>query len=532
MAEGARQLSPFAHNRWRGGIAALAILLVLAGSAVLATLLAGIHSGMSTDFDGLLKPALFTLWQALLSTALSIMIALPVAVALESLPGRKLRDGVLALFAVPLSLPAIVAVLAVLTVAGRTGWIAHGLSVAGLHWQPDVYGLPGILIVHVFFNMPLAVRLLASACEGIAEEQWKLAASLKFPFAARLSILLWPAMRAALPGIAGLIFMLCAASYTIILVIGGGPASATLQTAIQQALTFDLDIGRAAWLTLLHLALTFLLVLLLPHARWAAMATAQSGQRRWHVAGSFEKGGAMAASMAGALLVATPLLAILTSGLSGDHARILSEQAFWRAMATSAGIGTVSAVITLILAWLVAAAEAIDNGREQNRVLSRVPLLLIGMPPLVLGTGWFLLALKAGAVTTMAPLAIIAANTLMALPFALQILSAPMATHFAATDSLAASLRLAGWKRLRIADLPALKRPLASAFLFAFALSLGDLGVITLFGSDQILTLPALIYAKMGAYRSNDAAVLSLYLALITGLIVWLATKGAAHDRS
>ena len=66
----------------------------------------------------------------------------------------------------------------------------------------------------------------------------------------------WPAMRAALPGVAGLVFMLCITSFTIVLTLGGGPAATTLEVAIYQALRFDFDPARAVALTLLQIALT------------------------------------------------------------------------------------------------------------------------------------------------------------------------------------------------------------------------------------------------------------------------------------
>ena len=44
-----------------------------------------------------------------------------------------------------------------------------------------------------------------------------------------------------------------------------------------------------------------------------------------------------------------------------------------------------------------------------------------------------------------------------------------------------------------------------AAFAYAMALSLGDLGVVTLFGSDALVTLPALLYEKLGAYRVGEA---------------------------
>ena len=56
---------------------------------------------------------------------------------------------------------------------------------------------------------------------------------------------------------------------------------------------------------------------------------------------------------------------------------------------------------------------------------------------------------------------------------------------------------------------------LLTAFSFAAALSLGDLGAVALFGSDGFITLPALLYASLGSYRSTDAAGLSLILAAV-----------------
>ncbi len=53
---------------------------------------------------------------------------------------------VLALFALPLSLPAIAAVFGILSLYGRNGWIADVAAFSGSAFRPDVYGLDGILI--------------------------------------------------------------------------------------------------------------------------------------------------------------------------------------------------------------------------------------------------------------------------------------------------------------------------------------------------------------------------------------------------
>ena len=88
-----------------------------------------------------------------------------------------------------------------------------------------------------------------------------------------------------------------------------------------------------------------------------------------------------------------------------------------------------------------------------------------------------------------------------------------------------------GWKRFVIIDWPVLRHAFTGAFFFAAALSLGDLGVVTLYGSDKIVTLPSLIYQNLGSYRSNDAGALVLYLTLITGALTLVGTRSAAHER-
>ncbi len=56
---------------------------------------------------------------------------------------------------------------------------------------------------------------------------------------------------------------------------------------------------------------------------------------------------------------------------------------------------------------------------------------------------------------------------------------------------LCQSLGIEGWSRLKVVELRALKRPLAQALAFACVLSIGDFGVVALFGNDDFRTLPS-----------------------------------------
>jgi thiamine transport system permease protein len=516
---------PKRDARQTAGRTALVLLGALVALALLAIAMTGITSASDVSFSGLSRIATFTVVQAFLSALLAIGLAIPVALALDSLPTPRIKRFMLTLFTLPLCLPVIVAVMALLTLAGRNGLFSQASAALGLSWRANIYGLSGILLAHVFFNMPLAVRLMVQGFEAIPGEQWKLAESLGFRAKDRFLVLQWPVLRTLLPGLVALIFLLCMGSYAIILILGGGPQTTTLQVGIYQALSFDFDIARAGVLTLIQLLLTLLLLALLPRAQHFNFTSGFGTTRRYHETNRVALCLHALIVFAAASLVALPLLAIINSGVSANHSKLFADPLLWQAAFTSTLIGLASMLLALALAWALAASSYGKHSR-----LASVPLMLLGLPPLVLGVGWFLVAVRTGIPLTVAPVLLVLANAMMALPFAMQIITPALHQSFQNHDRLSASLGIQGWSRLRLIDLPSLRSALVTAGLFSFALSLGDLGVVTLFGADQILTLPSLIFQKMGSYRSEDAAGLALYLALVTGLISYLAIRMQRHE--
>lgn len=513
-------------GRLQRGHFVLVLILAVAGSALLTVLVSGIGSTVALDAGRLWRIVQFTLLQAGLSTLLSISLAIPVAFAIDQLGHFKGRKLVLALFGLPLSLPAIIGVMALLSLFGRNG------AISALGWRPDIYGFGGILLAHVFFNMPLAVRLILNALDQIPEPHWKLAETLRFRVADHFRLLFWPAARQALPGIAGLVFMLCVTSFSIVLVLGGGPSATTIEVAIYQALTYDFDLGLAAALTLIQLALVTALMLVLGWLRADAAAPLMKNTRHRRYGNLPVIWKLPAAILVGlaALLVAAPIASVVVSGIRADHLVILTSHAFTQALSTSLVISLTSALIACASAAAMAyASYAASGARGHQTVFALTPNLSLAFPPLVLGIGWFILASKLGNPYQAAAPAVVAANVLMALPFCIRILEPAIAASAKRHDRLAQSLGLSGFRKMQLIDLPVLKRPLFMAFLFAMVLSLGDLGVIALFGSDAVQTLPALLFAKMGAYRSADASAIALYLLVLTMsltiLFQWLEGK-------
>lgn len=460
----------------------------------------------------------FTLWQAALSTTLAVGLAIPVARALarrQTFPGRTL---LLRLFGLPLVVPGIVAVLGIVAIAGRSGIVNQALGALGLPEIPSIYGLAGILIAHVFFNLPLAARLLLQAWDAVPGETWRLASQLGMGSGAIFRLIEWPLLRAALPGIAGLVFMLCFASFTVVLTLGGGPAATTIEVAIYQALRFDFEPGRAVVLALVQLVLCGGLIAV-GHRLIRPMALASSLGRpagRPDVSGALGRFGDGLAILAAALLVAVPLGAVAVAGAAGPLVDVLTEPALWRAAALSLAIGLTAAVLALALgAALLATARHFRLRLRRDRPAAAIEwsgTAVLVVPPFVLGAGWFVLLHGRIDVFAIGPAVVVAVNALMALPYVMRGLGPAIARADERHDRLCRSLGIRGWRRFSLIDWPMFRRPLALVFALAAALSIGDLGAIALFGTQNTATLPLLLYQRMGSYRIDEAAAIALVL--------------------
>jgi thiamine transport system permease protein len=519
------------------GAAALAAIALLVGGAFLGLLVEGASdlSGAVAAFDSyLVRVAAFTLWQAVLSTVLSIFPAIFVARALSRHPVFPGRSLILRLFALPLALPAIVAALGILALFGRAGYFADILSaISGGTW-PGIYGLSGILVAHVFFNLPLAIRLLLGAIDTLPADQWRLASQLGMGPGPCFRLIEWPAIRANLPGTAGLIFMLCITSFTIVLILGGGPAATTLEVAIYQALRFDFDPARAVAVTVLQIGLTagVLLILTRLGGNTAIDANLPVAPRRYGRVGRGEAIANAVLVVAALLFVAGPMVATVAAGLQADLYRLAADGAVHKAAVTSIVLSTLSAALSVLLAWsLMSARQVLSQSTVSlgaawlESMASTGAGYVLVVPPIVIGSGWFVMLRHSDILFAAAPVMVVTVNAVMAMPFALRAIRPAHDAAGERHDRLCAQLGVSGWSRVRLIDWPVLRRPVMTGFAFAMALSLGDLGVIALFGSDSVQTLPYLLLSRMSSYRTDDAAGVALLLGLLCLALMYLADR-------
>ncbi len=466
----------------------------------------------------------FSLYQAGLSTLLAVLPAIPIARAFAYHRDFPLRGPLLRLFGVPLVVPSIVAVLGVVSVYGSDGWLPLGRS---------LYGLNGILIAHVFFNLPLAVRLLLPLWEAIPSHHWQLGEQLGFDGWQRFRHLEWPALREGLPGVLLLVFMLCLTSFAVVLTLGGGPRSTTLEVAIYQSLRFDFAPLRAVVLALLQLGLCALVAIFtlrlqrLPEVEPGLAehpTSAMPRSSRWWL---------LAIALAGTY-VALPLASLALDAARGPVGTVLTTTAVWRSALYSLAIGLGAAALATLAGYalLRTSSDLARRGRAgRARAIETAASIIYVVPPLVLGTGLFVLLSPHVDVFNWVFPIVIGINTLMGLPFVIRTLGPALRQHRARHDLLCASLGLSGWRRWRRVDWPLLRPALGLSAALVAALALGDLGVIALFGTPETTTLPLLLYQQLGAYRIGEAAVTAALLLILCLALFWLLERGLGGRR-
>ena len=139
-------------------------------------------------------------------------------------------------------------------------------------------------------------------------------------------------------------------------------------------------------------------------------------------------------------------------------------------------------------------------------------LLILVVPPLVLGTGFFVLLVPWINLFTVGLALVIIVNALMGLPYVIRLLGPALTQTANQHDRLCASLGLYGWQRLRLIEWPLVRPAAGLALALCAALATGDLGVIALFGTQDTATLPLLLYQRLAGYQMGQAAVTALVL--------------------
>ena len=512
-----------------GGVISIFLLLLAFGVFYILFLNSSydaFSSSLITDRTiGLIK---FTIFQAFLSTVLSVLIGTILAWSLAHQNTFRGRDFLVALLSSSLVLPTLIVVFGIISILGNNGWINRVLLyLFDFSFDSYIYGLGGILVAHVYLNASFAARSLLHIFESIPKERYKLAKSLNFSVFKRFLLIEFPAIKLSLKSISSTIFLLCFTSFAIVLTLGGSPSYNTLEVAIYEAVKLDFDIPLALKLALIQLFITMILVFLSANFKIGiSNIKTQNSKVPWSEPKKIRVFQIAVISVLTALFI-LPLISIFVDGLGADFIKILSDRVFLKSLFTSLGIATVSSMLTVVFALLISDTRRnfnINHRIKKSKVTNTINLTIaflgniyLAIPSLILGLGFFLFSQKFQAPLAIWALgAVLCANVLMSLPFALSIIYPPMHKIADRYDKLSFALNLSGSKRWLYCEWPYLKSSVAYVFALSFCLSLGDLGVIALFGSNEITTLPWYLYQLMGSYHTKDGAGVALILLVLT----------------
>lgn len=473
------------------------------------------------DVFSLLSKSAF---QAFLSVIFSLFFGVLLAWCLNRLrfKGRNILIG---LFAAAIITPGLVLSVGLIEVWGRAGFVNNILGSLGLKPIGSIFGLHGIVLAHTILSGAFVATMVLTRLNAIPTKILKTGQSLGLSAWHRFLIIDWPAISGALPSLGAIIFLLSFTSFPIILLLGGGPANQTLEVAIYSAMRLDFDLNYAAQLALIQLVICFFIVLpsifYLPQ-----IASAGKTQKlKWFDSKPviyLQTGILIICS----LIFLSPLIAVLFDGLGKNLIIVFSKASFWKAGLTSLIIGIFSAILNLALALALCFARA-EIKNKTLRAIFYVPVFaFMIVPAVVLSLGLFIGIRDLNIEPVVAaPFVLILANALLALPFSVAILSPPIEAANFRYSKLTKSLNLSGFRRFKAIEWPMLGSEIGVVLALTFCFSLGDLGIISLFGTDDFATLPWLMVRAVGAYRNNDASAIAAIMLILALVVFWLLPK-------
>ncbi|MFF0447070.1 ABC transporter permease [Streptomyces sp. NPDC004609] len=484
------------------------------------------------DIQGVLW---FTSWQALASTALTLLIALPGAYvfARYEFPGKGLLRAVVT---VPFVLPTVVVGTAFLALLGRGGLLD---DLWGIRLDTTVWA---ILLAHVFFNYAVVVRTVGGLWSQLDPRQEEAARVLGAGRLAAWRKVTLPALAPSVAAAALMVFLFTFTSFGVVQILGG-PSYATLEVEIYRQTAQLLDLRTAAVLTLVQFAAVG--SVLAVHA-WtvrrretalrlvdpAGTAHRPRGVRQWALLG------AVLGTIT--LLLVVPLAVLAERSLSTpggyglDHYRALATidergGVFLvpplDAVGNSLRYALVATLIAVVVGGLAAAALTRRAGRLARGfdALLMLPLgvsavtvgfgflITLDEPPLDLRSSWILVPL---------------AQALVGVPFVVRTMLPVLRAVDGRLREAAAVLGASPLRVWREVDLPLVRRALLIAAGFAFAVSLGEFGATVFIARPDHPTLPvavARLLGRPGEVNYGQAMALStILMAVCAGALLLL----------
>lgn len=490
----------------------------------------GILSGGENPLTVMSNPAYlrvlgFSVWQALLSTGLTLLAGLPAAFVFARY--RFAAQGLWRALAVtPFVMPTVVVAAAFNALLG-----------------PRLIGTLGaILLAHVFYNAGLVLRVVGGF---LANADAQIEEAARVDGAGRWQVLRHVTLPLALPAIgaaAALTFLFTFTSFGVILLLGG-IQHATLEVAIYQSTAQLLRLDVSTSLALLQLVVTLALGVVSSRLQELAGVENSGVDLRRQARAPRERllvSGVLAMI---ALLIGLPLLSMVWRSIAPEG----DPLAYYRALGTNtrnsfffdpplaaAGNSLAFATLTTLLATALGLplAYALARRSPAGRVGEALLLLPIGTSAITLGLGYFVGFDQPPLDLRGSPLLLPLAHTMIALPFFVRAVLPALRALDPQLREAAASEGASGWRIVRSIELPLMAPVLAAGAVFAFSISVGEFGAALLISRPEWPTLPVAIFrflGQPGALNYGQAMAMSVLLMLVTAAGAWLVERLAGE---
>ncbi|MCR4742743.1 MAG: iron ABC transporter permease [Treponema sp.] len=481
------------------------------------------------DFYRLLRIASFTINQALCSTVLALLIALPAAFfcARRQFAGRRF---LLSLSAVPFCLPALIIALGYVTFLGLNGGLNRFLIlIFGLKEAPVklLYSFAGLIIAQAFYNFPMIMKNVSDAWERLPQNQ---AESARLLGAGEFRIFRTITIFQLLPSIASssmLVFIYCFLSFILVLLFGG-IGNSTLEVEIYKTARSTLDYKYLLSLALfesivLILIITLYCLLEAKSAKRTKGLTDKIYVKREKIRGWKEILSFSLTMFFILLFFIAPLLGILvnafTSSKSGagwpsleTFARVIKSKSFWPSVKSTFLVGIASAFLSTVLAFIYSCFLRLKENKNPEKsygALKVLPMLPMAISSVVLGV------IITRLVSRGSPIHLIFLQAFLNWPLAFRIIYLNLSKI---SDECISSALVISKNRLDVIRriiLPLSIRSLISAFGFTFSVSAGDTTLPLVLGIPKFNTLSLFTYGLAASYRFNEACAAGLILSII-----------------
>jgi len=469
----------------------------------------------------------FTLWQAALSTVLSILFAVPPIFLLTKydFKGSKILRS---LIAVPFVLPTVV--------VGS----AFTALFTQLNLDHGAFNLrhtsAAILIAHIFFNSSIAIRIISTFWEGLDESPENQARVLGASVYKTFFQITLPRLKPSILSAATTIFLFCVTSFGIILILGG-PKSATIETEIWRHATWRGDIDTASVYSLVQLTFVVLLARVLIKKEHNRSEQESLSFRRKSKPTKMHLFSHLTYLF---LLFCLPIIFLVKKSLKND----LSDPfAFFSGLLERSNVIPISplsslwnslvfALIATLMAvslGLITSTLIVHGNKRLSDFMNISTSIPLGISAVTIGFGIFVFFTGPLAGLRNSYWTIPALHSLIGVPFVIRSLVPAMRRipkHLYESSSLLGANAIKTWLDI---DLKMSLRPLIVGAGFAFAVSLGEFGATSFLPRNpDNLTAPLVIYRLLGTPGQElrgQAMALALILGALTSVCIFVIEK-------